>query len=125
MPSFSDATMSRRRKPDSFVLVYGGSHGGWCWKYVAPLLRATEHEVYTPTLTGVRERAHLVRPGIGRGTHIQDIIGVLTYEDLQDVILVTHSLAGPVIEGVADRIPIPEQHNITIPLLASKRQQSA
>jgi pimeloyl-ACP methyl ester carboxylesterase len=89
----------------TFVLVHGGWHGGWCWKYVTPLLRAAKHEVYTPTLTGVGERAHLVRPGISLDTHIQDIIGVLTYENLQDVILVGHSLAGPVIEGVADRIP--------------------
>jgi len=89
----------------TFVLVPGGFHGGWCWKYVTPLLRAAGHEVFTPTLTGVGERAHLARPDTGLETHIQDILGVLSYEDLHEVILVGHSLAGPVIEGVGDRAP--------------------
>lgn len=88
----------------TFVLVHGGWHGGWCWKYVAPLLRAAGHDVFTPTLTGLGERAHLVRLDIGLDTHVQDVIGVLTYEDLHDVVLVGHSLGGPVVEGVADRI---------------------
>jgi pimeloyl-ACP methyl ester carboxylesterase len=89
----------------TFVLVHGGWHGGWCWKYVTPLLREAGHEVYAPTLTGVGERAHLARPDTGLETHIQDIIGVLTYEDLRDIVLVGHSLGGPVITGVADRVP--------------------
>ena len=89
----------------TFVLVHGGWHGGWCWKYVTPLLRAAGHEVFTPTLTGVGERAHLARPDTGLVTHIQDVIGVLTYEDLREVVLVGHSSGGPVITGVADRIP--------------------
>lgn len=88
----------------TFVLVHGGWHGGWCWKYVTPLLRAAGHAVYTPTLTGVGERAHLARPDTGLETHIQDVIGVLTYEDLHDIVLVGHSLGGPVITGVADRV---------------------
>jgi pimeloyl-ACP methyl ester carboxylesterase len=89
----------------TFVLVHGGFHGGWCWKYVTPLLRAAGHEVFTPTLTGLGERSHLARPDTGLETHIQDIIGVLTYEDLHEVILVGHSLGGPVVLGVADRVP--------------------
>ncbi len=88
----------------TFVLVHGAWHGGWCWKYVTPLLRAAGHDVFTPTLTGVGERAHLARPDTGLETHIQDIAGVLTYEDLQRVLLVGHSLGGPVITAVADRI---------------------
>ena len=63
----------------TFVLVHGGWHGGWCWKYVPPLLRSAGHDVFTPTLTGVGERAHLARPDTGLETHIQDIVGVLTY----------------------------------------------
>jgi len=87
-----------------FVLVHGGWHGGWCWRKVVPLIRAAGHEVYTPTLTGLGERAHLAGPDVGLDTHIQDVVGVLEYEDLQDVVLVGHSLAGGVISGVADRV---------------------
>src|SRR5690349_8803127 len=86
-----------------FVLVHGAWHGGWCWRKVVPILRAAGHEVYTPTLTGLGERAHLVSPDIGLSTHIEDIIGVLEYEELQKVVLVGHSLAGGIISGVADR----------------------
>ena len=48
----------------TFVLVHGGGHGGWCYRKLAPLLRAAGHKVYTPTLTGLGERAHLLNPGI-------------------------------------------------------------
>ncbi|CAN7645306.1 alpha/beta hydrolase [Phenylobacterium sp. LjRoot225] len=87
----------------TYVLVHGGGHGGWCWGRLAPLLRAAGHEVFTPTLTGLGERAHLLRPGIDLDTQIADVLGVLAYEDLHDVILVGHSYGGMVITGVADR----------------------
>jgi pimeloyl-ACP methyl ester carboxylesterase len=87
----------------TFVLVHGAWHGGWCWKKVAPLLRNAGHEVFTPTLTGLGERAHLLTPAVDLTTHVQDIVGVLTYEDLQDVVLVGHSYGGMVIAGVAEQ----------------------
>ena len=87
----------------SFVLVHGGGHGGWCWSRVAKLLRAAGHEVYTPTLTGLGERAHLVTPSTNLDTHIADVVAVLKFEDLADAILVGHSYGGMVITGVADR----------------------
>jgi pimeloyl-ACP methyl ester carboxylesterase len=87
----------------TYVLVHGGAHGGWCYRYVAPILRSAGHEVHTPTLTGLGERAHLLNPAIDLDTHITDIVAVLHYEDLRDVILVGHSYGGMVITGVADR----------------------
>jgi len=89
----------------SFVLVHGGGHGGWCWQRVAPLLRAAGHEVHTPTLTGLGERAHLLTPEVSLETHVADVANVLAYEDLTDVVLVGHSYGGMVITGVADRAP--------------------
>lgn len=86
----------------TFVLVHGGWHGGWCWKKVVPLLRAAGHEVFTPTLTGLGERAHLLTPTIDLLTHVQDILAVLSYEDVSDVTLVGHSYDGMVIAGVAE-----------------------
>lgn len=87
----------------TFVLVHGAWHGGWCWRRVAPRLRAAGHEVYTPTLTGLGERAHLLSPAIDLDTHIRDVVNVLEYEELTGVVLVGHSYAGAVIAGVADR----------------------
>ncbi len=87
----------------TYVLVHGGAHGGWCFRRVARLLRSAGHEVHAPTMTGVGERAHLVSPAVDLEMHIRDIVAVLHYEDLRDVILVGHSYGGMVITGVADR----------------------
>jgi len=89
----------------TFVLVHGGGHGGWCWKRLTPFLRSAGHEVHAPTLTGLGERAHLLSPDVDLDTHIEDVVAVLKYEDLRDVILVGHSYGGMVITGVADRAP--------------------
>ena len=87
----------------TYVLVHGGGHGGWCYQRVARILRANSHEVYTPTLTGLGERSHLVGPNVDLDVHIRDVTAVLHYEDLRDVILVGHSYGGMVITGIADR----------------------
>ena len=88
-----------------FVLVHGAWHGGWCWRWLAPLLREQGHEVYAPTMTGLGERAHLLNPDITLTTHIDDILGVLQYEDLSSVVLVGHSYGGMVVSGVVERAP--------------------
>lgn len=94
--------------PAPFVLVHGGRHGGWCWQPVSRLLRSAGHEVYTPTLTGMGERAHLMSPQVGLDTHIRDLVAVFEYEDIRDAVLVGHSYGGMVISGameeVADRV---------------------
>jgi pimeloyl-ACP methyl ester carboxylesterase len=87
----------------AFVLVHGAWHGGWCWRYVRPLLKG--HEVFAPSLTGLGERRHLAGPGVDLDTHISDIVSILEMEDLRDVILVGHSYGGMVVTGAADRAP--------------------
>ena len=86
----------------TYVLIHPAWFGGWCWKKLTPLLRAKGHEVFTPTLTGLGERAHLARPEIGLEIHVRDITNVIEYEDLHNVILVGNSSGGMVITGVAD-----------------------
>jgi pimeloyl-ACP methyl ester carboxylesterase len=87
----------------TFVLVHGAWLGGWCWQRVAPHLRRSGHEVYTPTLTGLGERAHLLSRDVGLDTHVQDIVGVLECEDLLEVVLVGHSFGGMVVSCRWDR----------------------
>ncbi len=89
----------------TFVLVHGSWLGGWCWQRVTPHLRAAGHEVFTPTLTGLGERAHLLTRDVGLDTHIHDIVNVLEFEDLHDVTLLGHSYGGMVVTGVAERVP--------------------
>jgi pimeloyl-ACP methyl ester carboxylesterase len=90
--------------PTVYVLVHGAYHGGWCWRDVADILRAQGHDVFTPTLTGLGERAHQLALGPGLETMIEDIVQVIECEELRDVVLVGHSFSGLVISGVADRI---------------------
>jgi pimeloyl-ACP methyl ester carboxylesterase len=89
----------------TYVLVHGAWHGSWCWKRVRKALQALGHEVFTPTLTGVGERSHLLSPQVNLDTHIDDVVNLILWEELSDVILCGHSYAGCVISGVADRIP--------------------
>jgi len=86
----------------TFVLVHGGWCGGWWMSRLANALRHRGAEVFAPTLTGLGERAHLASPEVGLNTHVEDVLGVLYYEDLRDVVLVGHSYGGAVVTGVAD-----------------------
>lgn len=89
----------------TFVLLHGAFHGGWCWPRVAGPLRAAGHTVFTPTQTGLGERAHLMSPDITLDTFVQDLVGVLETEELTDAVLVGHSFGGSAISGAADRVP--------------------
>jgi pimeloyl-ACP methyl ester carboxylesterase len=89
----------------AIVLVHGAGHGGWCWSAAAEQLRSMGYPVYTPTLTGMGERVHLRSPDITLHTHIDDIVNVIEWEELNRIILVGHSYGGTIITGVCDRIP--------------------
>ncbi len=89
----------------TFVLVHGAWHGSWCWKRVRKTLQAAGHEVFTPTLTGVGERSHLLAREVDLRTHQLDVMNLLRWEELDDVVLCGHSYAGFVVSGVADAMP--------------------
>ena len=89
----------------TFVLVHGAGHGGWAWRRLAPLLRRAGHDVHAPTLTGLGERAHLASGDVDMETHVTDVLSVLFFEDLREVVLVGHSYGGVVITAAAHRDP--------------------
>jgi pimeloyl-ACP methyl ester carboxylesterase len=107
-----------------YVLVHGGFMGGWVWRQVANYLRAAGHEVFTPTLTGLGERSHLANPEISLDTHIQDIVGVIECEELQQVILVGYSYGGAVVTGVAEKVPERLSRLVYLDAFAPKDGQS-
>ena len=88
----------------TYVLVGGAWLGGWCWQKVARRLRDNGHDAYPATLTGLGERVHLASPRVDLETHITDVVNLIEYEDLRDVVLLGHSYAGIVVTGAADRI---------------------
>lgn len=106
------AAGNNSRPPPVMVLVHGASGGGWQFKQVATLLEARGWTVHRPTLSGLGERHHTATADIGLGTHIEDIVNFIRFEDLRDVVLVGHSYAGFVIAGAADRIPERVRHLI-------------
>lgn len=96
---------SSARPAPTLVAVHGAWAGGWHFKKVAPLLEAKGWKVYRPSLSGLGEHFNTARSDIGLNTHIDDIVNLILFEDLHDVILLGHSYGGMVITGVADRIP--------------------
>ncbi len=88
-----------------YVIVHGAWGGSWAFKKVDSLLTEKGNTVYRPSLTGQGERVHLATTNVGLKTHITDVVNMILYEDLHDVILVGHSYGGMVITGVADSLP--------------------
>jgi pimeloyl-ACP methyl ester carboxylesterase len=86
------------------MLVHGAWHGGWCWRRVSDHLEGKGHKVFTPTMTGLGERSHLLTKDINLATHITDIANVIKWEGLKDIVLVGHSYGGLIISGVADQM---------------------
>lgn len=119
----------------TFVLVHGAWHGGWCWPRVADPLRTMGHRVFTPTLTGLGERSHLLDPRVDLITHVRDVVGVIESEELEEVVLCGHSYGGMVITGAADAVRhrvdamvyldafLPEPNHSLIDCLPPERQR--
>jgi pimeloyl-ACP methyl ester carboxylesterase len=102
---YDHARLDRSVEPmTTFVLVHGAWHGSWCWKRVRKALQAEGHDVFTPTLTGIAERSHLISPQVNLDTHIADVVNLIRWEELADVVLCGHSYGGCVITGAADRV---------------------
>ena len=101
---------SARSEPaqKTFVLVHGAACGGWVWRRVADLLERQGCKVFTPTLTGLGERSHLLSSAIGLDTHVTDVVNVVRWESLDRVCLVAHSYAGwpcgAALDAIGDKV---------------------
>jgi pimeloyl-ACP methyl ester carboxylesterase len=87
----------------TYVLVHGAWQGASTWEPVVERLRARGHRVFTPSLTGLGERSHLLTPDVSLSTHVDDVLGVLRFERLENIVLVGHSYGGMVITAVAEQ----------------------
>jgi pimeloyl-ACP methyl ester carboxylesterase len=88
----------------TFVICHGAWGSGALWRKMRPLLRSAGHEIFTPTYSGLGDRAEHAAPHVDLDTHIRDIGALLYEEDLTGVVLVGHSYGGMVATGVADRL---------------------
>lgn len=109
----------------TFVLAHGSWHGGWCWRRVADRLRAQGARVFTPSYTGMGDRAHLLSKDITIETFIRDILEVLRTEELSEVVLVGHSFGGVPISGAADWAPERIRHLVYLDSVVIESGQTA
>ncbi len=99
------SSRAAERRRATFLVAHGAWSAGWAWKKMHPLMAAAGHRLITPTYTGLGEREHLATPSVDLDTHIQDLLEVIKFEQLQDFVLIGHSYGGMVATGVADRAP--------------------
>jgi len=99
-----ETTAQAQASGKTFVLVHGAWHGGWCWRRVSDLLEKKGHKVFSPTMTGLGERSHLLDAKINLATHVTDIVNVIKWESLNGIVLVGHSYGGFIISGVAEEM---------------------
>ena len=112
-------------KGKTYVLVHGAYGGGWIWRDVARGLRQLGHNVWTPTQTGLGERAHLMSRQITVDTHIDDVAAVIETDELRDIILVGHSYGGMAVTGVADRLTDRIRHIVYLDALIPENGDTA
>jgi pimeloyl-ACP methyl ester carboxylesterase len=108
----------------TILLAHGAWSAAWAWKKMRPLMARSGHAFFTPSYTGLGERAHLANPTIDLDTHIEDVLSVLRFEDLHDVVLLGHSYGGMVATGVADRARERIAHVIYLDAFVPKDGQS-
>lgn len=108
----------------TFVLVHGATAGGWEWKRTGKFLTDDGHTVYRATLTGLGERMHLNSTNVTLQTHIDDVVNLILFEDLHDVVLTGHSYGGMVITGVMDRVPDRIKHVVFLDAAVPEDGQS-
>ena len=110
---------------DNIVLIHGAWHGGWCWRLVRDDLTARGHTVFTPSLTGLGDRAHLMSRDVNLDTHIADVVSLIEAEELDNVILCGHSYGGMVITGAADIVGDRVKSLVYLDALVPESGQSA
>ncbi len=107
-----------------FLLIHGAWHGAWCWRDVTAMLVRAGHLAHAVTLTGLGERAHLLRSDIDLQTHITDVQNAIEAEEMQRVVLVGHSYAGMLVTAVADRMPQRLSHLVYVDAVVPKPGES-
>ncbi len=110
--------------PPPFVLIHGAWGGAHTWRSVRPRLWSTGHHVFTPALTGIGERSHLVGPHVDLGVHVDDVANCILYEDLSNIVLVGFSYGGMVATGALERIADRVRHLVFLDAFVPADSQS-
>jgi pimeloyl-ACP methyl ester carboxylesterase len=119
----------------NFLLIHGALRGAWLWERLMPLLLKGGANPVAVDLPGHGSRS-ADRKGITMSTYIDDVIGFIRRENLQDLVLVGHSMSGMIISKVAEEMPervkhlvylaavVPRNNSALIDLLPQERQEA-
>ena len=108
----------------TYVLVHGAWSGAHTWRKVRPMLRQAGHEVFTPSLTGLGERVHLTSPQVTLSTHIQDVVNLIEFEDLSDIVLLGYSYGGMVVTGALEYVATRVSHLVYLDAFVPENGQA-
>lgn len=90
-----------------------------------PILEARGHQVWTPTLIGLGDRAAEATPATGLAVHVDQISEWILSNDLKDLVVVGHSYAGLVMVGTAERVAERIRRLVYLDALVPDHGQSA
>lgn len=108
----------------TFVLVHGAWSGAHGFRHVRRLLQQSGHEVFTPSLTGIGERAHLLSPQVNLTTHVRDVTNQVLYEDLDGIVLLGFSYGGFVVTGALEHIASRISHLVYLDAFVPERGET-
>jgi pimeloyl-ACP methyl ester carboxylesterase len=109
----------------TFVLVHGAWSGAHGFRHVRRLLQQAGHEVFTPSLTGLGERAHLISPQVSLSTHIRDVVNHILYEDLNSIVLMGFSYGGFVVTGALEHVAERVRHLVYLDAFVPRSGETA
>jgi pimeloyl-ACP methyl ester carboxylesterase len=112
LPHRSDMGRHATSSMTNFVLIPGAWMGAWVWEEVADGLRALGHHVSAVTLSGLSKGADVST--VGLATHVNDVLSILSDNDLREVVVVGHLYSGIVAGQVADRAPTRVAHTVFV-----------
>jgi pimeloyl-ACP methyl ester carboxylesterase len=116
-----------------YLLIHGAFRGAWLWERLMPLLMKGGGNPIAIDLPGHGDRS-MDRKGITMSSYIDDVLHFIRTENLQDIVLVGHSMSGIVISKVAEVMPerikhlvylaaaVPKDNEALIDLLTKERQ---
>ncbi len=118
----------------TYFLLHGAMRGAWLWDKIVPLMEKRNVKAIAHDLPGHGKRS-AERDGVNMSTYINDVLAFFKKNDLQDIVLVGHSMSGIVISKVAEEMPdrirhlvflaavVPQDGDALIDLLTIERQK--
>lgn len=84
---------------NEFLLIHGGSHGAWCWESVIRELAHLGYKSHALDLPGGGDDS-TPRASVTFNSYVSAVTEFIDTEDLQNFVLVGHSLAGIILPDI-------------------------